>query len=125
MYQPELYDAVTPAPFRGGAEWYRRKAQDSGGPVLELGAGTGRITLAMAQDGVSIHALDADAAMLDRLRRKLTLEVQQRVLVRVDDMRTFAAAERFPLIIPAFRAFTAPVQKRDRAAAWAECPVRR
>ena len=64
--------------------------------VLELGAGTGRITLAMAQDGVSIHALDADAAMLDRLRRKLTLEVQQRVLVRVDDMRTFAAAERFP-----------------------------
>ena len=49
MYKPELYDIVTPASFRGDAEWYRGKARECGGPVLELGAGTGRITLGIAR----------------------------------------------------------------------------
>ena len=71
MYKPELYDIVTPTSFRGDAEWYRDKARECGGPVLELGAGTGRITLRIAQAGVSVHAFDADPAMLDALRQKL------------------------------------------------------
>ena len=48
-YQPDLYDAVTPASFQGDLEWYRCKALESGGPVLELGAGTGRVTLAIGR----------------------------------------------------------------------------
>ena len=71
LYKPELYDIVTSASFRGDAEWYRDKARQCGGPVLELGAGTGRITLGIAQDGVPVHALDADPAMLETLRQKL------------------------------------------------------
>lgn len=71
MYKPELYDIVTPPSFRGDAEWYRDKARGCGGPVLELGAGTGRITLGIAQAGVPVHALDADPAVLDTLRQKL------------------------------------------------------
>jgi hypothetical protein len=47
-YTPDLYDLVTPASFRGDAEWYCRKARECGGPVLELGAGTGRVTLGNA-----------------------------------------------------------------------------
>jgi len=69
-YNPELYDAVTPASVQGDVAWYRRKAKECGGPVLELGAGTGRITLGIAQDGVPIHALDASQCMLDALRGK-------------------------------------------------------
>jgi SAM-dependent methyltransferase len=86
MYKPELYDIVTPTSFRGDAEWYRGKARECGGPVLELGAGTGRITLGIAQASVSVHALDADPAMLDALRQKLAnqpSEVQERVVVMV------------------------------------------
>ena len=48
-YRPELYDTFTPAAFQGDVDWYRRKAQECGGPVLELGAGTGRVTLAIAE----------------------------------------------------------------------------
>ena len=55
-YQPDLYDAVTPASFQGDLEWYRCKALESGGPVLELGAGTGRVTLAIAEAGPTIYA---------------------------------------------------------------------
>jgi phospholipid N-methyltransferase len=60
IYEPEFYDYVTPKSFHGDAEWYRRKAMESGGPVVELGAGTGRITIPIAEDGLSIYALDSD-----------------------------------------------------------------
>jgi SAM-dependent methyltransferase len=118
-YQPELYDIVTPASFRGDAEWYRSKAQECGGPVLELGAGTGRIALGIAQDGVPVCALDADPAMLDQLRRKLVTqppEVRERVVVMVGDMRVFTLTERFALIIAPFRGFLHNVTERDQLA---------
>jgi ubiquinone/menaquinone biosynthesis C-methylase UbiE len=119
MYQPELYDLVTPASFRGDAEWYRDKARECGGPVLELAAGTGRIALGIAQGGVSVHALDADPAMLDQLRQKLAVqspEVQERVVLVVGDMRTFALAERFALIIAPFRSFLHNLTESDQLA---------
>ena len=118
-YQPELYDIVTPGSFLGDAEWYRAKARESAGPVLELGAGTGRITLGIAQDGVQVHALDADPAMLDRLRQKLAeqpREVRERVVLTVGDMRVFSLAERFALIIAPFRAFLHNVTEEDQLA---------
>ncbi|MEO8259258.1 MAG: class I SAM-dependent methyltransferase [Acidobacteriota bacterium] len=118
MYKPELYDIVTPGSFNGDAEWYRDKARESGGPVLELGAGTGRITLVIARAGVPVHALDADPAMLDRLRQKLAdqPELQERVAVTVGDMRTFTLAERFHLIIAPFRTFLHNLTEDDRLA---------
>ena len=117
MYKPELYDIVTPASFRGDAEWYRAKALQYAGPVLELGAGTGRITVGIAQDGVSVHALDADPAMLDMLRQKLASqppEVRERVTIIVGDMRTFSLDERFALIIAPFRAFLHNLTEGDQ-----------
>lgn len=119
MYNPELYDIVTPASFQGDAEWYCAKARECGGPVLELGAGTGRITLGIALDGVQVHALDADAAMLGRLRQKLAEqppEVRERVAVTVGDMRTFTLSERFALVIAPFRAFLHNLTEQDQLA---------
>jgi SAM-dependent methyltransferase len=40
------------------------------GPVLELGIGTGRIALPLAQRGVSVHGIDMSHAMVDRMRAK-------------------------------------------------------
>ena len=118
-YRPELYDIVTPTSFGGDAEWSCAKASERGGPVLELGAGTGRITLAIARAGISVHALDADPAMLDALQQKLAREpanVRERVAVTVGDMRTFSLAERFALIIAPFRAFLHNVTEHDQCA---------
>lgn len=110
---------MTPRTFKGDAEWYRRKAMEGGGPVLELGAGTGRITLGVARDGIPIHALDSHRAMLDALRRKLAVEspeVRDRVTVIEDDMRTFDLTERFTLIIAPFRAFLHNLTEDDQLA---------
>jgi ubiquinone/menaquinone biosynthesis C-methylase UbiE len=42
----------------------------AGGPVLELGVGTGRLALPLAERGVEVHGIDTSAAMLDGLRAK-------------------------------------------------------
>jgi SAM-dependent methyltransferase len=118
-YQPDLYDLMFPAGLAGDLEWYRGKANELGGPVLELGAGTGRITLPIARDGIPIHALDASPDMLARLRRKLDEEpadVRSRVTVVEGDMRRFQLPERFALVIAPFRAFLHNLTDEDRLA---------
>jgi ubiquinone/menaquinone biosynthesis C-methylase UbiE len=118
-YQPELYDLVTGSSLQGDVAWYCDQARRSGGPVLELGAGTGRVTLPMAAAGVSVHALDAHDGMLARLRAKLAeqaSEIQSRVTVVHADMRTFALDERFALIVSPFRAFLHNLTEADQLA---------
>jgi SAM-dependent methyltransferase len=104
---------------RGDVEWYRRKAVESGGPVLELGAGTGRVTIPIAEAGVRVMALDLDAGMLDRLQKKtamLPAEAQRRVTMHWADMRSFALDEQYALVIIPFRAFLHNVTREDQLA---------
>ena len=42
----------------------------AGGPVLELGIGTGRVALPLLGAGVEVHGIDASPAMVERLRSK-------------------------------------------------------
>lgn len=41
-----------------------------GGPVLELGVGTGRLALPLAERGLKVHGVDASPAMVEQLRAK-------------------------------------------------------
>jgi SAM-dependent methyltransferase len=119
VYQPDIYDAFTPGTFAGDLDFYRTTARTRGGPVLELGAGTGRITIPIARDGIAVCALDASAGMLDRLRHKLGAEppaVRDRVTIVHGDMRTFAIDARFPLIVAPFRTFLHNLTADDRHA---------
>lgn len=116
-YEPELYDLVTPASFAGDLEWYRRRAKESGGPVLELGAGTGRITLPLAADGTPVHALESDAAMLGALRRKVAGspdDVRGRIVPVEGDMRSFQLDATFALVIAPFRAILHNLTEDDQ-----------
>ena len=105
--------------LQGDVEWYRRKAVESGGPVLELGAGTGRVTIPIAEAGIRVSAVDLDAGMLDRLRQKaatLPAEAQSRVTVHHGDMRSFALDEQYALVIIPFRAFLHNLTRDDQLA---------
>ena len=105
-YDPKLYDLVTVGAVHD-IDWYLRKAQECGGSVLELGAGTGRITLALAHGGVMVHALDSDPRMLAALQQKISAqprEVRERIVTINGDMRAFQLTERFALVIAPFRA---------------------
>lgn len=45
-------------------------AEAGGGPVLELGIGSGRLALPLAERGIEVHGIDASSAMLALLRAK-------------------------------------------------------
>jgi SAM-dependent methyltransferase len=120
--EPDIYDFTLPAAVPGDLEWYRRKAQECGGPILELGAGTGRVALVLARDGAHVHALDAHPGMLAALRRKLASEppaVQGRVVAVEGDMRTFRFDTAFALIVAPFRALLRNLTEADHLATFA------
>jgi SAM-dependent methyltransferase len=76
-----------------------------GGPILELGAGSGRVTIPLARGGHRVVAVDRSPPMLDRLRARvaaLPVAARARVEVRRGDLRDFAVPGRFPLAIAAF-----------------------
>lgn len=71
-------------------------AQRQDGPVLDIGAGTGRVTLALARAGHEVVALDRDAALLSELRaRAAALPVE----IVCADARAFDLRRRFGLCL--------------------------
>jgi len=51
------------------AELYQQLAHEHGGPILELGVGSGRLAIPLALGGYEVVGIDRDAAMLDRAQR--------------------------------------------------------
>ena len=80
--------------------FYVDLAVDSGGPVLEIGVGTGRIAIPTAAAGIDLTGIDLNQAMLDRAGAKLRLGLSPRgslSLIRAD-MRDFDIGASFPLV---------------------------
>ena len=68
----DVYDSIY-AYVREDIPFYVQEAARSGGPVLELGCGTGRVTLPIAESGVDIVGLDNSERMLEIARSKARL----------------------------------------------------
>lgn len=66
---PELYDLENPD-FDPEGSFFLSIAAATGGPALELGCGTGRMTIPLAQHGLEITGLDPAAEMLALARAK-------------------------------------------------------
>jgi len=52
----------------GDSAFYRSMVEETGGPLLELGCGTGRVLLNSAETGLEYVGIDASNEMLDVLR---------------------------------------------------------
>ncbi|MCC7542234.1 MAG: methyltransferase domain-containing protein [Deltaproteobacteria bacterium] len=90
---------------RHDVAYYREVARTFGGPILELGVGTGRVAIALARDGHEIVGVDRMKPMLDRARAKLAKETRatrDRIELLRGDLRTLRLRRRFPLILSPF-----------------------
>ncbi len=97
--------------------FYREMARDFGDPVLELGCGTGRITMALAQMGKRVTGLDVSEKMLERAALKrgaLHTEERERVHLVQGDMTHFDLGEKFRLVIIPFRPFQHLLEVRQQ-----------
>jgi SAM-dependent methyltransferase len=70
-------------------------AHEVGGPVLELGCGTGRILLPLAEAGLEATGVDLSPALLELARAKLAAAALSRqVTLAQADLRTFDLAQK-------------------------------
>jgi SAM-dependent methyltransferase len=77
--------------------FYLDEARRSGGPVLELGCGSGRLTVPIAQSGIETVGVDLSASMLDAARAKARAAGVEIQFLEAD-MRSFELPRRFAAI---------------------------
>ena len=96
--------------------------------VLELGCGTGRITLPLAAAGVGLGfdavGLDNQSEMLEKARereREAPPNIRERLALIEGDMRTWAADRKFDLIVIPCSSITHVLGLEDQIAVWRRC----
>jgi len=100
-------------------DFYVDAARQAGGPVLELGCGSGRVLIPTARAGIEITGLDLSPRMLAICRENLAaepLEVQSRVHLLEGSMTAFDLSRAFPLITIPFRPFQHLLTLEDQLA---------
>jgi SAM-dependent methyltransferase len=96
--QPLLYHAHHNQYLEDLPFWLSLAAQH-GGPILELGCGTGRVMLPLIEAGHQVTGLDLSAEMLSQLRALAAKsEIDSPHLVQAD-LTNFSLDRRFPLIL--------------------------
>jgi SAM-dependent methyltransferase len=98
--------------------FYVALAVESGGPVVELGVGTGRIAVPTAAAGVRVIGVDSSPGMLDVCRERVELAgVSELVDLRIGDFLDPPVPERVPLVTSPFRSFLHLGDDEERLAA--------
>lgn len=92
----DFYDRLV-GPDRAEIREMLALARDTDGPILDLAAGTGRLTVPLVRSGKRVTAVDLSDDMLSRLRRTLPDHAMLECVVA--DMRDFSLPQQFGLVI--------------------------
>jgi SAM-dependent methyltransferase len=96
--EAELYDRIMAPPHLAEeVEYYATVAKAFGNSVLEIGCGTGRLSLPLARRGLSVTGVDVSPHMLAKARAKVTEGQQVRFLQ--GDARSLDTGRQFDAII--------------------------
>jgi SAM-dependent methyltransferase len=113
----ELYDPWS-ASVVEDVGFYLAEARRTGGPIVELGVGTGRIAIPIAADGTHVIGVDSSRGMLDVCARRAALAGVELDL-RVGDLREPPVDGQVPLVICPFRSYLHLHTDRERRQALA------
>ncbi len=106
-----FYDTYTQATF--DIPFFLQEATKRPGDVLELMAGTGRVSIPLAQAGVHLTCVDNAPEMLARLQQKLAREHLSAQVYEMD-IRDLALSQQFDLIVIPFHSFAELVSSTDQ-----------
>ena len=114
MYDPiaRIYDAWSRS-VTEDVPFYLEEARRWGGPVVELGVGTGRIAVPIAADGIRVIGVDSSRGMLEVCAERAAL-AGATVDLRLGDLREPPVDERVPLVICPFRSLLHMQTDADR-----------
>ncbi|HEY7525892.1 MAG TPA: class I SAM-dependent methyltransferase [Candidatus Limnocylindria bacterium] len=109
----EIYDVLGPSLVAGArigddVAFYRKLAAETGGPILDVGCGTGRVAVALASDGHEVVGVDLSGPMLrqaEARRAALPDDVAARLSFRQADMMTLDLGRDFALVLTPSRVF--------------------
>lgn len=113
VYDDMFLAAFTPD-TAGATAFLRSLAEDSS--ALELGVGTGRVAIPLAEWGTEVHGFDTSEPMLDILRGKPSGE---RVHLTTGDMADFALGRTFPVIYAVWNTFFSLLTPEAQASCFA------
>ena len=120
-YAP-FYDWENARTFgRRDIPFWRSLAMQAGGPVLELGCGTGRIAMPLGRAGASLVGIDRSAEMLARARTRVRRgRLTKDVRLVQGDIRFLPFASEFSLAIAPYGILQSLLRERDLAATLSE-----
>lgn len=98
-----FYDVIYKDLRTEDRQFFMHQILHAGGPVLEVGVGTGRFFMEALEKGVDVYGIDISSSMIGVLHRKLQPEYRNRVVHA--DMCTFQSQQLFSLIVAPFRVF--------------------
>jgi SAM-dependent methyltransferase len=93
-----VWHDVECAAYTADLELWRALAGDAGGPILDLGCGTGRVALDLAARGLEVMGIDNDPELIETLRARARSR-NLRVEAVAADARAFELGKTFALVI--------------------------
>jgi SAM-dependent methyltransferase len=115
-YEDAIYYDLAYKRRRADVRFYRAFCEEWGGPVLELGVGTGRVALALARSGIETVGIEPVREMLAHARSKLATlppAARAQLSLRSGDARTLKLGRRFNLVTAPFNVFMHLYTRRD------------
>jgi len=97
LYSDGRHYDLENAGFVQDISFYLRQIANTGGPILELACGTGRITLPIAEKGFQITGLDVSQAMLTHAQAKAAVRGVEVQWIHAD-CRDFSLDRRFAFV---------------------------
>ncbi len=91
--------------YKPDKAFYRHMAANLGGPVLELGCGTGRLMYDWVKEGLEVTGVDLSSSMLERAEHRLVpLGKKRRAqwTLRRGNMSTLKLAQKYNVVVSAF-----------------------
>jgi SAM-dependent methyltransferase len=87
---------------------YAELAAEYGSPILDIGCGTGRVMMHLAQEGFDVYGIDRDKTMLERAenKREAMPHLKKKLTFYQGDVLTYKLDKQFKMVLLTYNMLT-------------------